>query len=653
MGRAFITSGNFQDRASLDIPDTWVRGTTFRRSRAAGTHLTRYEGAPMFVLSREYTRVMRVIEACRATRLGHGGGRYAHRGLGIHLRNLNRQRQDKMEASLAFFAALRSVGVLADYYGRFGVRRESGAPRGIAIDGNHQLHQDGRRLLEQLNDNRALLVDPLSVTHTPYLGRVEYAANGLVNELANDDNRDTFVRFIDDDTIDHQIKRAITRVYCASVTEAAAQLAHTVRFDEGPDAAPRAARYGIGGMAHDGIVRADEVERWLRQNHPNLVHEVDQTRETELGRVSLQAAMDQARGDADGGVFGAALSAAGIYGNVYGNVGFGDAFTMGVAKVGMGRILSSERLRGLLRPSMLRMYARFVCRDLPEGSQQIVMTAINSPTSSNVELATPHINNNYQTQWGRNAFITAVAVVQFGFVVYGAVEDGRVEATEGLDILESGVGASTSVVSFLARDGIRVARITRAFSQLDETVGQLETAANRFFAVVAICRGVYDLNRAIEEDDGRGQVIAGLTAASGLALAAGAWCSSVPGAQPVGVALGILAAVVGLLGWAYDQTLPELGAELMLLKRYIDSARDDQRFMDSGRLPGDIKQTWERIKDLLNGHAYKIAFNNDDSENHVQCVRDLRAVGYERDLAGTSDTISIDDIIHRMGAYGF
>jgi hypothetical protein len=355
------------------------------------------------------------------------------------------------------------------------------------------------------------------------------------------------------------------------------------------------------------------------------------------------------------GALGAATAIFGVYGSVFGNVGFGDGLMMGLAKTATSRVLASTA-RNTLNGTTLQMLEDFILRDVAMESHGTVRRALRSPTRENTTQAHEALAGNFQTGHALNGAVTACSVVQLAYTYYAATSgEGaarNIDGRERGELLEAGVSTLTSIVTFLSRGPIPVNRVTAFFQQLDDILARVDKPVVGAFAIINCAKGLIDLTVAALDNDRREMAVAGFSAASGAFIAVGV-LFSVPGAQPIGVVLGIVASAISIAGWVYDATRPPYAGEYLKLIRLVDSSRDLARsFIDEAPLR-QVKSAYDRVKEQIQSGSHmsrdKLYFPGAPMIRgpYVEACRELRTVGYEdySPRRGSRQTVYIERLV--------
>lgn len=633
MGRAFIIAGPGTDRRMLDIPSSWVRGVAFPRNDAPDTDqaaTVTYHNNPLFILPREHRGVYELIVACRGT-------------LGQQLRRLVRARPDAAEKAFRFVCALRAFRTLAGLHADHGSTGFS--PPGTPLDQHKRntIHARANTLQRALEDKENLFEDPMPYTHPHLLRGLANTGTALLRELGRAERARSLTRFLKDGSIAKTIRYMYLRVAHGSVSGALNDLAETIRFSTGPSGN---IRRGAGGLAWDGLMVGYGVVARLAREHQGLRSADRSQRMAELNNIDFEQALSEAHGgDGSGGVVTATVTGMGIFAAVYGNVGYGDALMMGIAKVAAARVLMSDYWRPRISRNNLLTLERAIIADIPSQTARSRMhDHFRNPSEANRNAVRETLGEHFQTGARLNLAVTACACVQLAFVMAAANEDGRITPDEQLDIFEAGIGAGTSVYTLVTRHVLTVDRMQAAFRNLERVIGRraagvagagmrgvdsfvsgAERPVNGFFAVIAIAKGYVDLMEAYEANDLRAGIVAGFTFASGLATAGGVFLE-IPYGQPVGVVLMIVGAVIGTLGYLYDETRPPLGKEFLMLARIIERTHDRHNELIDRSEFSAIKTAYERVLAEIGYQEFKLYFRDDDSYRDAR--RLLHDIGY-------------------------
>lgn len=258
------------------------------------------------------------------------------------------------------------------------------------------------------------------------------------------------------------------------------------------------------------------------------------------------------------------------------------------------------------------------------------------------------LSDHFQSGPQLNAAVTACACIQLGFAYASARRDGHIDGEEALELVEGGIGAGTSIYSLAARHAFTVEQMQGALGRLDDLIGALARPVVGFFAILSIAHGYVEFVEALEARDTRGMVTAGFTVASGIATAAGAF-TSIPYAQPIGVALGIIAAAIGIGGFVYDETRPPVGKELLLLARIIERSHHLDRPLLEESSFGAIKRAYESLEDDIDYGEYLLI--PPDQDIYRKLLRVLHDLGHPYASGRSQDSeggrVSAQALVHR------
>ncbi len=494
------------EEARMDVPSSWVPVPADDASRDG----TFYRGhVTAFVLPTRHRLVYELIY-----RLRHEGQAGGPPGLAVWLKRYNDERPARQREATRWVMAVRGVAALADILGRH--RHDSRE--------DPELLQRARAVSQALDRDHAFIADPLPITHPVYTESVRTLANEILDVLADYRYGAAIAELAMDHTVGEVVRQTVVSIAQHALCDAAVQVSRT----------PLQAQ--VAQICDDTIVHCQEDERDLRQNHPDLYGEDPAARRRALRNVSMPHLDPLAT----------ANSAAGILSNVIGNTPFGtDSAATALAKV-VFEYRIARRSRFADDDAIARVvawYVRCIGRMTPV-EQQTIEAAMRTGGEESVPRARHLLHERFQSSGAFNVACTVLSLIQLGYVSYQIYREGFTpgRAVEiGGAVVQVGGTVWVTAIRGSGLHEVPTEQWTRGLRRLNNFIEAIDRPLGAALAVVNVVQGFTQFVDGMEQEDYFEATMGAVTAVSGSLCAAGLLLA-IPGLEPVGIALGLVAA---------------------------------------------------------------------------------------------------------------